>query len=194
MRGWALSPALREAGGRGHGLLRQKETEVKERIKQGKTKEKLRVKWDRWQPTDKGRGKQRDQKEKSSMMQTRDKKLQNEHQQQSPSAEGVWQRADNAAAPPHTLGSAAHGEQEEIPGERTRQAPGRVCRGPRCSCNPSSRSQLFQKGAAGSGSSIAASGHSEAPRPEGQAGQAPPKRHRLKPPQNPAPSRARKKL
>lgn len=50
--------------------LDKKETEVKEHIKQEKAKERLRVKWDRWQSTDKGRGKEKEQKEKSSMMQT----------------------------------------------------------------------------------------------------------------------------
>lgn len=49
---------------------------MKEWIKQEKT-EKLSVKWDRWQSTDKEeRGKEKEQKEESCMMQTCDKTLQ----------------------------------------------------------------------------------------------------------------------
>lgn len=90
-------------------------------MKQEKAKERLRVTWDRWQSTDKGRGKEQEQKEKSSMMQTCDKKLQSEEKQQSPSAEGVSQQCRQcicASPRPHAE------SQEEIPGgKRTQQPP-----------------------------------------------------------------------
>lgn len=102
--------------------------------------------------------------------------------------------ADNASVPPQALRT---GRRFQGKGHSSLGAS--VCRGPRCSRNPSSCSEPSRKGAAGSGSSIPASVHCGAPghhghRLKGQAGKTPPKQHRLKTPQNPTSSRARKKL
>lgn len=89
------------------------------------------MKWDRWQSTDKGRGREKEQKEKSSVMQTCDKKLQSEEKQQSPSAEGVSQQCRQCIC-----ASPRAENREEVPGETTQQPRGE--RVPRAQVQPQS--------------------------------------------------------
>lgn len=121
-------------------------------------KEKLSVKWDRWQSTDKGREKEKEQKEKSSMMQTCDKKLQSEEKQQSPRAEGVSQQCRQCicASPRREPGGDSRGKDTAA----SRRAE------PRAQVQLQSLQLLglSRKGAAGSGSSIPASVQCGAPR------------------------------
>lgn len=109
------------------------------------------MKWDRWQSTDKGRGKEKEQKEESSMMQTCDKKLQSKEKQQSPSAEGVWQQCRQCicASPCAGLGCTLRARRRfqgeghgSLQGKRHSSPQASVCPGPRCSRNPFSSSEL----------------------------------------------------